>query len=1065
MATAFKRYLACLGIVCAVMAAYCATVVPLLEPPEHALSPQPVEADETKPNIWWKHLFAEDAWQNAKPMLLQTEQGTLLFRSLQQLGPNQWRLAPLTLIVPLSRDGRGAVVGDLNAASRVYQSSPLAIVVAPEGADIQFREAPDWISGSTPPLTGGLLRGPIQITGIDPRRGKAPQWSIKTANLLIDRRRVWTTSEVHIASQNAIAIGRDLSIHLKQDLLEASDEDQGPWGLLDHMELQYVKQVSVALPPGGLWKGMKLGSEATAAAHVQTPAAVELQCRGAFKFDFNQSLATLERQIRVEHRFQGEPIADTFLCQELKARFSVPGAAQSGAPAAITVGPMQLDTLEASGGESAGPMPSQSTVEIAAPNIQTELTAKRLFAQLDKRRFTLEAGNYIVELDYMGNIFRAPTVEYAAAPNDEHLGWLFASGPGEAESSDASEFGRATARWHKSLKMQPTETGELVTFEGPTLVEAGGRGHLASDHIDVSLMRLAQRASGSPAKADSPGGGFQYQVDRLDASGQVVMGNQGQNVHVGQMHIQFIYPDAGPAPETTAASPPPDASPPIGLPAATAGPTSGAGTSLPVLILGKELHSQVIVTKSQSWIDRLQISGPVVISRDGPAQPGDPDWNIEGAQLQLASNPAGQVDLQIVGQPARISFGSGYIEGPVIRMDQRTGMVWMDHPGEICVPGDLVAARAAGPGGAAAPNIEWLKPLKCRWQGHMLFNGSKANIEGDIAIDGCARTAPDRLLFIGGTCHMLEMLLTQPIDISKPGKTTATLQTLTLRRDVDIRTAQRDTSNRRLSLEEISVPELTYELATNRVIGSGPGWVRSQHLSNSGGMGVLASHSQEPRPAVLTQKPIALQGMHLKFRDTMEARLTERQLSFLGSVEVGIGPVRSLEEVINLDSMRTLEPEQILLSGDLLRVYDASDLSRSPSSSSMAEGAWEFEAMGHVAFEGKRDSGDFSGKAYRLTYAQAKDLIHVRGDARVPAELHYRPRASTSIESTRLNLWSGSLNIKTMRPTGDGADGQIELAPGSQIVPRGQAGAEAGSAPPPPPVRPRDAVNELFNRN
>lgn len=1143
MAIAFKRYLVCLGAVCALMAVYCATVVPILQPPPRDTIDHRASGDDIKPNVWWHHLFAEDSWQNNNPMVLQTEQGTLLFRSLEQLGPNQWRLAPLSLVVPMSRESRTVVVGDVTAAAKVYQDSPLAVVVAQDGADIQFREAPDWTSGSTPPLTGGLLRGPIEITGIDPKRGTGPQWSIRTANLRIDRRHVWTNNEVQITTGNSRAIGKDLSIFLKQDLLGPSSDENGPWGLLDHMELIYVKQVSVDLPPGGLWKGMKLGSETIAAAQAKIPARMELTCQGSFKFDFNESTAKLSDHIRLEHRFANDPAADEFLCHELTASFAVPDPTRPADPNAIMVGPMQLTVVDAIGIDSADPLPPQATVQINAPNIGTQLTAKHLHVQLEKRHFAVESPASVY-LSYMGNVFRAPLLEYAAAPNAEHLGWLFASGPGEVETDASSEFGRATARWNKSLKMQPSESGQVVAIDGRALLEAEARGHLASEHIDVSLVPISHSPgyaeSSSEANSPSKMSAKPMQIDRLDASGDVVMGNQAQNVRVSQLHIQFVYPPkstpssthpdsvalsnssgqsasprimppadnlsaatlptllsqgqpplaTNPRPGTFASTSLPSAAtrdqptqsdasavpPPIGLPAASRARNTSASPdtlkspagNLPVLILGTELHSQVIVTGEQSWIDHLQITGPVVISRDGPPLAGDPAWRIEGGQLQLTSGASGQVDLQIVGEPARVTFGEGYIEGPVIRMDQRTGLVWMDHPGEICIPGNLIGSSATVPG--TGPNIEWLRPLKCRWQGHMLFNGTKANIDGNITLDGCARTAPDRLLFIGGSCNAIEMLMTKAIDISSPGTTTASVHSLTMKRNVNIRTAQRDTQNRRISLEEISVPELTYELATNRVIGSGPGWLRSQHVSSGGGLGAAVSGGGSAPLAntLVSSAPSAtvLQGMHLKFRDTMEARLTEKQLSFLGRVEVGIGPVASLEDVINLDTMRTLQPEQMLLGGDLLRIYDASDLSQSPTAnpSTMAEGAWEFEAMGNVTFEGNRESGEFAGKAYRMTYAQSKDLLHIRGDARVPAELQYRPRTS-SVESTTLKLWAGSLNTKTMRPSAD-ADGQLELAPGSQVVPRRAAGATEVTPPPAgPSVRPRDAATDLFKRN
>lgn len=1160
MATALKRYLACLGLVCALMAVYRATLVPLLEPPAREPLNKQARVDEAKPSAWWEHLFPPDAWQNKEPMVFQTEQGTLLFQSLEQLSPSQWRLAPLTLIVPLSRDGKAAAVGDLTAAGRVYRSSNLAIVTAQQGADIQFREAPDLTSGSTPPVTGGLLQGPIDITGIDPQRSDGPQWMLKTANIRIDGRKIWTNNDVQILVGNSLAIGKDLSIFMKQDLLDSGPEDDGPWGLLDHMELIYVKQVNVALPPGGLWKGMKLGSPAKAATHAEVPARLQLESKGPLQFDFNQSIARLSDHIHVEHRFDGENLADEFLCHELKAEFSVPEGPVAD-PTAVMIGPMQLQVIDAIGVDSAGPIPSQATVEINAPNIDTRVTAKHLRVQLAKQQFTLESPTS-ASLSYMGNLFRAPSVEYASAPNDEHLGWLFASGPGELDTASTSEFGRVTVRWQKSLKLQPAEKSHVVTLDGRTFIEAADRGHMAGEHIDITLVPAPadpSAASGSP-EASSP---TDQRVDRVDAVGDVVVGHGAQTIRLAEMHSQFIYPETptgaaqslaltdssgrpmhqwvgqpsdtsstatsptatsptatspattsrtttspGPAatsgthanaqPGSLASSPLPGSNgaasapsqltnpaagrvlPPIGLPVANqprpmpgTSPQAAASTT-PMLIMGKVLHTAIIVA-TEPWIDNLHITGPVLVSSNAAPEQGAPAWRAEGGALQLASDPSGQVDLQLVGQvhkesptahehyvPARISFGEGWIQGPIIRMNQRTGHVWMDQPGEFRVPNDLMRPRGSDRQ-SLGQNIEWLEPIKCRWKGRMLFNGTTANIEGDIVIDGYARTGPDRLLFVRGTCDALEIRMTQPVNIGQPGATAATVHSLTLRRNVDIKTAQTDERKNRISLEQIVVPEMTYELASNRIVSSGPGWLRSQHYSNGR---MSAPGTATPTGGLSGVVPPTLQGVHLKFRDTMEVRLTEKQLSFLGRVEVGMGPAQSWDDLIDLDRMRTLKMDQTLLTGDLLRAYDVSDLSQSTPAASLTDGAWELQVMGNVNFEGKRDSGHFAGKAYSIKYAQAKNLLLVDGDGRLPAELRLTPAATSAFESFIGKVKHASFDTHTMRPI------EFELAEGTQAIPRNASGGAAPQGTQPagspasssPTVRPRNEVNNWLKQ-
>ncbi|MCC6509418.1 MAG: hypothetical protein IT423_09940, partial [Pirellulaceae bacterium] len=561
MSLAIKRYLACLSLVCALMAIYATAISPWLETPQRPTRLTRTSSQPSPSTDWWSHLFAADAWQNQRPMMLQTEQGTLLFQNLEELemGTTEkrgalLRLSPLTLIVPISNDGQTAAVGDPNAAARAYQNSQLAVVVAREGADILFREAPDWTNRSTPPVIGGLLKGSIQIVGIDPHpkpnalqtgqasstsqtnqaqpdalgattstsnststTGPIVSWSIRTANVRIEGRRVWTTNEVELTSGNSVAVGKDLSIFLKQDLLGPNSSDNGPWGLLGHMELKSVKQVSIQLPPGGLWKDMQIGSPELTAAHAHVPARLTLLCKGVFQFDFVKSIARLSDNVRIEHRFDGETAADEFICHELNAAFDLPEEYAAPDPQAIMVGPMRLNVIDALGIDSVGPLPAQSTVQISAPNIATSLTAKRVQAQLDprkfgQRRFVIDSHNgrssegsrqpqVPIAINHLGNQFHAPSLTFAPAPNGEHLGWLLATGPGDVQTAADSTMGPAVARWQSTLQMQPADAFQIVTLDGRAMIEAAERGHLSSDRINITLQSTGQ----PPASPAEPG--------------------------------------------------------------------------------------------------------------------------------------------------------------------------------------------------------------------------------------------------------------------------------------------------------------------------------------------------------------------------------------------------------------------------------------------------------------------------------------------------------------------------------------------------------------------------------
>lgn len=1184
MPLAVKRYLACLAVISLLMTVYSAAMTPLLQSPEQATQTWQELTPTTKAEGWWRDLFPSDAWQNQNPMVIQTQQGTLLFQDISKTtNSDTMRLSPLTLIVPVSSAGREPVVGDLNASLRVYKESQLAVILAPEGAEIQFREAPDWASGAAPPVKEGKLLGPIQIFGINPKlresESGAPSkssvaWRIDTTTVRISGRHVWTNNDVTVHFGDNVAIGKDISIFLKQDLMgKRTGGTDGPWGLLDYMEIRTLKQVNISLPAGGLWKGMKLGPPELAAAHENLPARLLLTCKGIFQFDFDELEAKLSDNVLIDHRFENAQAADTFVCHELAAKFSEPMSGRPTSPNTVMVGPMKLDRIDAVAIDSVGPIATINRVKLDAPNIKASMDAKRIEVLLDDdakgQCFSVNSLNgrssqgsrqtmTPIALSYMGTTIHANELKYITEPNQLHPGWLEAAGPGDIETSEDSPVGRAAARWQTRLSMRPAQDQPMhvITLEGRALIEAYGRsspqiatsstGFLTSEQIDITLKPTGEQVVGQSAA---------MRVKRIDAAGvpkanakgelvsaEVEMGNAAQNVRVKELHLNFVYPEtsasapannaleltdaagrpmrqwigqpaSAPAgipnsnPVANSSQPPgapgpvaPPSQPPLGLPLNIGSmPSSNAGNqtttasspypqsaapsstppaepSTPLLILGKALYSDIFVGSPKPWIEKLVITGPVVISPKGHPQNDAPVWRIDGGQLQLNSDVHDHYRLQIAGGPARITFGDGWLEGPIVQLDQRSGHVWIENEGVLCVPASLMQARpnnAANNGNPqllGQPGLQWVQPLKCYWKGDMLFNGLTANIMGNIEFrEGIARTGPDRLLFIEGKCEALEVRMTEPINMGKPGKTTSTVHSLTLRDNVYIHTDQTDYNKNQISSEELLVPEVTYEVASNTIRGRGRGDIWSQHQSSGGGMGMLAGQAKPPTRT--SQTPAnTLQGMHLNFRDSMELLLTEKRLSFMGKVEVGLSPIQSFRQKINIDSMRVLQMDQSLLNGDLLRIYDASDVTHRPTAT-MADGAWEFAAQGNVAFESCSDNGELFGKASELTYIQAKDLLIIRGDTRIPAEIRLKPKNNNQGALGIFSLNQGSFNTKTFGQEGDIQITSVQWIPNGVPIPAdwkkgnlapAPGGAPAGNSQPAP--RPRDGLQNMFKQ-
>lgn len=1029
MPSHIKQYLSSLGLVLVAMLVYRCVVVPTIEPRSQQKT-QPIDyLNDNRAAQWWQRHFAADAWQHNQPKVLQTPRGILLFKNFTQLGPDQWRLEPLTMIIPQAHAGGESKV----EGEQAFTEQDVLIVNAERGAVIQFREAFDWTKGKTPPVVGGRLEGQIDIT----RRAKVVTgehpWQLTTSDVQIDRRKVWTVKPVEIRWENGIIRGRDLSIFLKQDLLSDSPDDASPWGVLENMELIYIDEISVGLPPGGLWAGMKQASPDLPVT-AGLPAKLQVRSGGPFRFDFIASQASLMNGVHAIHQVGGLA-PDQFWSQEVQVKLApMPSNTQSKpSQTTISMGGLQLTQLTARGMDPVGPITGQNIVRFDAPNMGASARAKRLKVNFVENQLELagrlegpQSVSTVTTLDYLGYSFRSPSIQYRQSPDGKkHLGWLAAEGPGELLIAASSAIGQCNVRWQQAMHMKPDGDEQWISLVGKTLIESKAHGFMTSDSLDLWLKPNTQAAKTQSNSISAAS----YLPDRLRALGNVTLAAPQIKAAVNELKLWLVHPpvtSSKPASEGLSLSdsagnpmyqfvgPPPEesadntnASLIAPMPNAISPTREASG---PINVEGSLLQSTIIVANKQAWIDSLTVDGPLKVFGNPTAAAPDP-WNVVGQQLQLSTNPQGQANVQITGNPARIAMGEAWLIGPVVRYDQTTGLIWMDQPGEFSIPTtalNVLDAVGTAPHPQSPSSLQWLKAPHCKWQGRLIFDGVVANIEGDIEISGMFSPAENRFWSVECGCQQMEIYLGAPINMQAPKPGAANLERVVLKDSVDIRAAQSDSQGNRLSLERIVVPSLSYHLPQSQLIGSGPGWIRSWHLSSLN-LGQMASSS-----STRTAPKQEIQGAHLNFRESMVAYLNRSEVVFEGKVELAAGPLAAWDHMIDINTMQRLKTDEMLLNCDLLKAYDTSGLGHRGSTFAAATATWEFQSLGNVRFAGKTDEGDYSGSGYRVTYTQPKDLLVLEGDGRTSAHIRKDPLPNSREQAFEADVISAAINVKTM---------------------------------------------------
>ncbi len=1028
-----KQYLISLGLVLLALLVYRATVVPLIEP-SHRQKPQPIvyHADQ-KTSQWWQRHFPADSWQQGQPKVLQTPRGILLFKNFTQLGADQWRLEPLTMIIPQSNKKTDSQA----EGEQAFVDQDVVIVNADRGAMIQFQEAFDWTKGKTPPVIGGRLDGQIQIARKSQVETDERPWSLITSDVKIDRRKISTIQPVEIRWDNSLIRGRDLSIFLKQDLLSESQDDHSPWGILENMELVYIDEISVSLSPGGLWADMKQASPELPVTR-GLPAQLRVQSGGPFRFDFVASQASLMNGVHAIHQVGALP-PDQFWSQEVQVKL-VPTPATSGpktTQTAVSMGTMQFKQLTARGMDPVGPLTGQTIVHFDAPNIGASARAKRLNVNFVDNQIELagrlegpQSVSTVATLDYLGYSFRSPSIQYRQAPDAAHLGWLAAEGPGELLVAASTAMGQCNVRWQQAMNMKPDGDKQWISLIGKTLIESTTHGFMSSQSLDLWLKPSPQpKLNTTQATPKNATFATSYLPDRLRALGDVTLATPQIKADVDELQLWLVH---APAKDTKLdgqalplrdsagnsmfqfVGPPSASSPSAGTEVASQPKPAGDGNG-PVNVEGTLLKSTVIVADGQSWIDSLTVDGPLKVSGNPTVAAPNP-WNLVGQQLQLSTNPQGQANVQVTGSPAKIAMGEAWLIGPVIRFDQTTGLIWMDQPGEFSIPTSTLNQVSAGPstppqqpGQASPSSLQWIKAPHCKWQGRLIFDGSVANIEGDIEIKGMFSPAENRFWSVECTCQQMEIYLGAPINMQAPKPGATSLDRVVLKDSVDIRAAQSDSQLNRLSLERIVVPTLAFHLPQSQLVGSGPGWIRSWHLSSTS-LGQMASSS-----SVRTTPKQEIQGAHLSFRESMVAYMNRSEVVFEGKVELAAGPLPSWDHMIDINTMQRLTTDQMMLNCDLLKAYDTSGLGPRSSNLTPSTANWEFQSLGNVRFAGKSDEGDYSGSGYRVTYSQPKDLLVLEGDGRTPAHVRKDPLPNSREQPIDLDVISAAINVKTMK--------------------------------------------------
>ncbi len=855
-----RDYFIGLSFVLVAMGGYQLTAAKWLTPPEieHApIAVRPLSDNDAS----LADLYPEDAWQRGRAIRLKTQDGMLLFQNWEQNkddgdGGKKWRLWPITMVI-----GRGLSADD---------SREPILIEAAEGAVIEFSAALDVMSGVAPTIQRGQLLGEVHIQRVAPNQIDAPvglndesplnsayqvrsnasgvsedqTLDIRTANVGIDRRKIWTTEAIEMHVGRAVMVGRDLTLHLAASTGSATSKTNLARSL-DRMELIYLRELTLPLGKP---------NDPQSPDDQEDRGVVQVHCDGRIEYDFAMDQLLLDRNVRlVHHATEGTAIADgdanqfdQFACDTLRLTLRDPLNSDrvrttavdwidrieaTGRPVRLSVrsqefdltaGQVLFDPLE--GWLIAGPLPVGAMPPAA--NIDPRLTD---FVQLRRGKMQATLSRIVYRFD---------------PKHPKQLGTVEVDGKGRMDYQSAESVFKSFS-WRDSLRVSPLDVATPdsmnvrfgVWCDGDIRSLLADGGTFQTDRIEGVLKPIPHEDPPSP-KADSLD--QRWFPDRFSAIGNVRVNSSTLQASTPQMNL-FFEQDTTPGSPTTRPNEGSSLRQWVSQPKGDTSTASGRVANdrekpakPPATIRGNQVTAKLTFGGGELAATDLSVVGNVEVTHSLTLRQkasGGTFGNsgtvgstqtmlavMTGDHLRLRDGEGGGDVLQLGSQsqvPARLELGDGYFIGPEIQVRPDDNYIWIPSAGEFVVPTAFLPALGGNEiGGDPSKVMRWTKSPRGRFGGSMTFDGRVATLSGGVLLEAAIAQGrePSDLTMQGDE---LSFLLETPVDLRTPATFQATrLAQISLkqtsRNPVEIHVDRFAADGIRSSRHEMMVSELTW---------------------------------------------------------------------------------------------------------------------------------------------------------------------------------------------------------------------------------------------------------------
>lgn len=539
-------------------------------------------------------------------------------------------------------------------------------------------------------------------------------------------------------------------------------------------------------------------------------------------------------------------------------------------------------------------------------------------------------------------------------------------GPGNVRWQTDKAEQPGELRWGGGMVWHRMSTEEIVVLEEDVTCRMAPWGSVAARTLRASFAH-GTKVPGSTAPNVIP--------KAIAAKGNVRVSAEVMDASTNQLDLEFAAPPKEPSRST-------ESGPALSLGdphQANSGPPRNrqAKPNARFQVFADQIKGRVIRSPAETRIDGISLEGQVRAARI-PLDPGQAisdAWELQAKSLRADRLESGRGDITLRGEPARFRAQQLDLVGGTIRLDQAANRCWMEGPGTATLPlPDSLAQQV--PRQAAVATVSWRQGLE--------FDGQILRCQEDVTVRG-----PTQLL----RCPTLSLTLDRPIRFQKPPTDLAQRALAETRASGGVFIENRVVDERGVrSIDQAELQSLAISHAEGKLIGEGPGWMRSVSMGN------------QPLPGGAPRDPLAATGLtllHVLFEGDVLGSLRQRHVRITREVRGIYSPVSDWAERVDVPAMapglgpRENPPGSIPPKALFLRCQElhALQLPRTPTTPA----GFELTALGNTLVEG----ASFTAQAHRLSFEKGKDMLVLEGTERTFAHITYQdPQAGRKMENS-----------------------------------------------------------------